>query len=248
MHTILVIDIGNTTIKWGLHDGSKWILIDNASDVEWLMQPTLPVTPNLIVACCVGDEASLDHVDALAARLGITAITVTPHEQAYGVINGYERPEALGADRWVGLVAARQAYEERALLIVDAGTAVTIDHLDEAGFFCGGAIFPGLSVMKLSLIEHTTNLTLDTGSWQMAPKNTADAITTGCIDAIIGAVERNYQRMLERTPDLLCLITGGDATALLPYFQIPVCHAENLVLDGLRYIGHTHLEALCESW
>ena len=244
---ILAIDIGSSSIKWGLHDGRQWLLSDKVNNVEWLMEPTLPLDPNLIVVSCVGDIASLDYVDALAARWNITALTVKPQAQAHGVINGYLKPETLGADRWVALIAARQQIE-KAILIVDAGTAVTIDHMDEAGFFSGGTIFPGLSVMKKSLIENTANLTLEEGDWKISPKKTADAISTGCIDAIVGAAERTYQRMLEKTPDLTCLITGGDALSLLPYFNIPVYHSEYLVLEGLRHIGRTHLEALCESW
>ena len=246
-NVILAIDIGSSRVKWGLHDGHKWLLFDSAEDVEWLMQPTLPVDPELIVASSVTDSASLDYVDALAARWNIKALTVRPKAHAYGLINGYSQPETLGSDRWAALIGAR-GQSEKAMLIVDAGTAVTIDHIDEAGYFCGGLILPGLSIMKKSLIENTTNLTLEDGQWQETPKRTADAIATGCIDAIIGATERIYQRMLKKTPDLSCVLTGGHATTLLPHFQIPVYHSEHLVLEGLRHIGKTHLEDICESW
>ena len=175
---ILAIDIGSSSVKWGLHDGKKWLIFDRFGSIERLSQFNFPIDPTSIVVSCVGDISHLNHVDALGARWGIDPIHVVPKAIGYGLINGYQQPETLGPDRWVGMIAARQQFEGP-LLVVDAGTAVTIDYIDETGCFLGGSILPGLSIMKRSLIEHTANLTLEVGHWTENPTTTADAMSTG---------------------------------------------------------------------
>src|SRR5205807_10545519 len=106
-----------------------------------------------------------------------------------GVRNGYERPEALGPDRWAALIAAR-ALHNGASLVVNAGTATTVVMLGADGAFLGGAILPGVELMRFVLHEHTGRLPIQEGKYSDTPRNTIDAIETGCRHAQAGAVER----------------------------------------------------------
>jgi type III pantothenate kinase len=152
------------------------------------------------------------------------------------VKNRYERPEQLGTDRWASLIAAR-ALHAGPCLVVNAGTATTVDMLDGDGSFLGGAILPGVDLMRFVLHEHTGRLPLDEGMLQDTPRNTLDAIETGCRHAQAGAVERIYRKFRDMDGAPLCIVGGGAGRALVDQLSMPRRYVENLVLEGLAHIA-----------
>ena len=112
--------------------------------------------------------------------------------EAAACINRYERPEQLGPDRWAALIAARTLHAGPCL-VVNAGTATTVDMLTGDGTFLGGSILPGVELMRFVLHEHTGKLPIQEGGFRDAPRNTVDAIETGCRHAQAGAIERMYR-------------------------------------------------------
>src|SRR5207237_994004 len=153
-----------------------------------------------------------------------------------GVENRYERPEVLGPDRWAALIAARSLHNG-ASLVVNAGTATTVDMLSAEGVFLGGAILPGVELMRFVLHEHTGRLPIQEGKSVEMPQNTLDAIETGCRHAQAGAVERMYRVFREVAPAPLCIVAGGAGRALVDQLSMPRRYVENLVLDGLVHIA-----------
>jgi type III pantothenate kinase len=153
-----------------------------------------------------------------------------------GVRNCYERPEQLGPDRWAALIAARQLHSGPSL-VVNAGTATTVDMLSGEGSFLGGAILPGVELMRFVLHEHTGRLPMSEGAHRDAPRNTLDAIETGCRHAQAGAVERVYRVFRELELNPLCIVSGGAGRVLVDQLSMPRRYVENLVLDGLAHIG-----------
>jgi acetyl-CoA C-acetyltransferase len=101
-----------------------------------------------------------------------------------GVINRYQQPERLGADRWAALIAARHR-QAGPQLVVSAGTALTADMLDAQGVFLGGIIAPGLRLMQQSLAAGTAGLPLSPGQYAEWPRDTAEAIATGKADIVL---------------------------------------------------------------
>jgi type III pantothenate kinase len=150
-----------------------------------------------------------------------------------GVRNGYEAPERLGSDRWAALIAAH-ALHRGAALVVNAGTATTADMLSAQGEFLGGIILPGVDLMRFVLHEHTGRLPIQEGRFRDAPRNTLDAIETGCRHAQAGAVERMFRNM---GPGTACLVGGGAGRALIEQLEVPARYVENLVLEGLARIA-----------
>jgi type III pantothenate kinase len=150
-----------------------------------------------------------------------------------GVSSRYERPEQLGPDRWAALIAAR-ALHRGPCLVVNAGTATTADVLSAQGEFLGGLILPGVDLMRFVLHEHTGRLPLQEGRFVRTPRNTIDAIETGCRHAQAGAVERMAQVAGDGA---LCLVSGGAGKALVEQLGIPCRYVENLVLEGLARIA-----------
>ncbi|HVL36519.1 MAG TPA: type III pantothenate kinase, partial [Burkholderiales bacterium] len=153
-----------------------------------------------------------------------------------GVKNGYERPEQLGPDRWAALIAARGLHAGPCL-VVNAGTATTVDMLSADGSFLGGAILPGVELMRFVLHEHTGRLPIQEGAFRPAPRNTFDAIESGCRHAQAGAVERMYRVFRELELNPLCIVSGGAGRALVDQLAMPRRYVENLVLDGLAIIA-----------
>jgi type III pantothenate kinase len=152
------------------------------------------------------------------------------------VSNRYEKPDLLGPDRWAALIAAR-AIHKGASLVVNAGTATTVDMLAEDGTFLGGAILPGVELMRFVLHEHTGRLPIQEGVHREMPRNTVDAIETGCRHAQAGAVERMYRVFREIAPAPLCIVAGGAGRILVDQLSMPRRYVENLVLDGLARIA-----------
>ena len=237
---MIAIDAGNTRIKWGVHDGAAWRAQGAlpTGEVSRLAEVagSWPEGER-VVACNVAGEAVAAAISvALASRCGELR-WLRSSAQCGGVRNGYEQPERLGADRWAALIGAR-AQTTHACLVVCVGTATTVDWLAADGEFRGGLILPGVDLMRASLARNTAQLPFADGEFRCAPRNTVDAIVSGCLHAQLGAIERMYAK-LAAEPGALCLLTGGAAPNLVPHLKIPFVLVESLILDGLVRFGVT---------
>lgn len=233
---MIAIDAGNTRIKWGVHDGEGWVAQgafptgEVARLAELSVEAGWPVK-SPIVACNVAGEGVGKAIDtALNARFS-PPCWLRSTAEACGVRNRYEQAERLGADRWAALIGAR-SHRSSACLVVCAGTATTVDWLDADGVFRGGLILPGVDLMKASLARNTAQLPLGDGSFREEPRNTLDAIASGCLHAQLGAIERMFAPLSNET-DACCLLTGGAAPRLASHLSIPFQLMDNLILDGL---------------
>jgi len=227
---ILCLDAGNTRLKFGLFDGSRWLLQD-ALDYAALdeLPARLPAMPTRIVGCNVAGAALRQRIEALAASLDLPLDWLTGTAAACGVRNGYDTPQQLGADRWAALIGAR-ALHGGACVVVMAGTATTIDTLDDSGLFRGGLILPGLVLMHAALARGTADLPLAAGNYRPLPTNTDDAIVSGAIHATLGAIGRIRAALGGDPP---CLLSGGAAAELALRLDCPHRLIDNLVLEGL---------------
>lgn len=245
---ILLLDIGNTRIKWGeLDDGilgvagsiaHRGVDLAAALDRAWT---ALPV-PARILASNVAGKGLAGALDAWsAARWGVVPEYVASAAQCLGVRNAYPRPERLGVDRWISLLAAHRHYPGAAL-IVDCGSAVTIDYLAADGRHLGGLIAPGLSTMHRSLTAGEITLDGGDGAYpsELPPltRDTPEAVTYGIAHCLAGFLDR-INAILQGTmgPDFTRIITGGDAGRLRPVLADPYVHEPHLVLKGLAAVA-----------
>ena len=238
---ILAIDAGNSRVKWGWREGGSWSGIANVSLIEFAassdhVNPFSAThdNPSRIIISNVAGEGAHQLLVNWTSIFDSEPEWVRGERDLCGVKNLYDQPELLGPDRWAALIAARALEPDRACLVVNAGTCTTIDMLSAAGAFTGGLILPGIDLMRFVLHEHTGRLPLQQGRYAKAPRNTVDAIETGCRHAQAGAVER-MQRVLGG--DSACLISGGGGPALIERLDLPCRYVENLVLEGLACIG-----------
>jgi type III pantothenate kinase len=230
----LLLDVGNTRLKWGLHDGAGWqgqgavllTALDGFADVLAGFGPIHRMLGANVAGATVGGR-----LGAMLAARQVSAAWIRPQAEGHGVVNRYMEPARLGADRWAALVGAHALHAGGAL-VVTSGTATTADVLDAAGVFQGGVILPGLDLMRLSLARDTAQLPYSDGRFVAAPRRTADAIVSGCLQAQLGAIERMF-RLVGSEPDAVCLLNGGAAATLAPHLECPVRVVDNLVLEGL---------------
>lgn len=235
---LLCIDCGNTRIKWGLHDGNGWrkhaALPLAELDRLALEFSGLP-SPSGVIACSVAGEQARGLVEKAVDALGLPLTWVVSQPVQCGVTNAYANPAQLGADRWAALIGARHIFQGDCL-VVNAGTATTVDVLDRTGIFQGGLILPGIDLMRTSLASNTAQLPLADGEYRLLPRNTADAIASGALKATAGAIARMYAPTAA-SGEAICLVTGGAAAALLPVLEVPWRAVDHLVLEGLVRIA-----------
>jgi len=245
---ILLLDGGNTRLKWGLRQQGQWrgrgaLERERIGDLPQVMrQALLPgETLRRILFCNVaGPEVAAAVAQALAPLSpGLEVFAAGP--TVAGVRNGYARPGQLGADRWAALVGAWH-LERRPCLVVNAGTALTVDVLLQdpempgGGYFAGGCILPGFELMRRALNRHTAQLPLAEADFAELPRDTDAAIVSGCLHAQAGAVERLYRQLPPGSP---CLLSGGGAPQLDACLDpaLPVRQVEFLVLEGLARVA-----------
>ena len=237
---LLAIDAGNTRIKWGLHDGARFVATRAlpTAEAEGLGSAWQADHPaQRAIASNVAGPRVLDQLHNACARIGIALDVIRSRPAQLGVTNGYSDPAQLGTDRWASLIAAHRAAPGHKL-VVTAGTALTIDALTAEGRFLGGLIVPGPALMRRSLDRGTADLRLTEGEFRDFPRSTPDAITTGAIQAGVGAIARMAAAMAEKSaPPVLAVLAGGAAREIAPHLPIPGAIHENLVLDGLVLIA-----------
>jgi type III pantothenate kinase len=238
---ILCLDAGNTRLKCGLHDGQNWrmqrafdyeALPELASLLLLLSTESQAPVPRQIIACNVAGAAVRLQIEQSAQQLATPLSWLESTATCCGVHNGYDSPTQLGADRWAGLIATR-ALSTQVSIVVQAGTATTIDLLDVEGVFRGGLILPGLALMHRALAKNTDQLSDVSGHFSELPKNTSDAITSGALHATVGAIEK--MRALHSAAQ--CILSGGAAAELLPHLAAPIRQIDYLVLEGLLRVA-----------
>jgi type III pantothenate kinase len=243
----LAIDIGNTRLKWALYEraqpgttplqqGAAFLeTIDVLAESDWRGLPA----PGTMLGCNVAGDAVRRRVEEQLELWDIEPRWIVPSSQAAGVVNGYDYPTRLGADRWAALAGARWHVLERGVsrpaLVVMVGTAVTVDSLDADGRFLGGLILPGFGLMLRALEQGTSGLRVPTGDVVDFPTNTSDALMSGGAHALAGAIERIHRRLAARCGGAapLCLMTGGAAVKMAPITDPPFEMVDSLIFDGL---------------
>ena len=229
---ILCIDSGNSRIKWALHGADGWLesgVLEHAAVGQLALLSERSAQPaRIMLANVAGDDPAQAIREALGAWLPALQ-EVKSGAAAGGVVNLYKEPARLGVDRWCALIGARSLVSGPCLVVM-AGTATTIDTLDGEGRFCGGLILPGLELMRRSLARDTAALPLAAGRHAPWPRCTDDAITSGCLEAQAGAIERAFARL---PGNASCLLSGGAAGAIAEHLGVPHRQVGNLVLDGL---------------
>jgi type III pantothenate kinase len=240
---MLLVDIGNTRIKWAMLRGDKLgrqKALEHAGltarDLERQLFATRGITR--VVAASVASVRLNRLLAATCRKTGLACEFVASARNAAGLTTRYKEPWRLGVDRFMAVIAAYHIARARGACVVDVGTAMTIDLVDALGVHLGGAIIPGPELMVGSVLKNTAGIARRaSGAGQakgMFALDTRAAIGQGARYAAAAVIDRavaEAQKVLQRTP--LVLLTGGAAVQIEPLLHCSYVSVPDLVLRGV---------------
>lgn len=230
----MLIDAGNSRIKWAFVDAGEWLAsgvlaVGQASELPKYIAD-IPQVKKIWVSNVAGEKVA-QHIRKLASEVHF----ISSSEAQCGVKNCYANPAQLGSDRWAGLIAAWRSVGGECL-VVNSGTATTVDALNQQGEFVGGLILSGIAMMQRSLATETAQLKAHSGEYAAFPLNTADAIFSGAMQATCGAIQRQHALLNNKAAPIV--LSGGAGAVLQSHLgSLPLRIVDNLVLQGLWLIA-----------
>ncbi|MDR0770506.1 MAG: type III pantothenate kinase [Burkholderiales bacterium] len=249
MDHLLVIDAGNARLKWAVADRCGWSMsgsIPNSNvGVLALTHWQNIERPMRVIGVNVAGKGMQHKIEMQMMRWRVQVEWLTAQPEAAGIKNSYADPSRLGADRWAALAAAYRRQRRAAgtppmpCLVISLGTATTIDALSADGIFLGGLVLPGFALMRQSLAAHTAGLSLEItkGAYADFPTTTGDAVFSGAIQAIRGAIAEMRTLLAARheteASRIMTFVAGGDTPSFLPHLSEPLTIVDNLVLEGV---------------
>jgi type III pantothenate kinase len=241
----LLIDAGNSSIKWNLYDaGNKQFLrppqafLWRSDDLSALLHAQwggLKSIKSVLLANVAGQTVE-QAIQQWATTNHQQARIITTQSNAFGVRNAYKNPEQLGVDRWLAVLAAVTLRPEQNLCIVSSGTAITVDTVTDQGHHRGGLIVPGPQLMKKALLQHTHGVKIEQDTAELSPftDSTSAAVNHGVLLAAVGFIDRAIADIeTELGNTVTKLITGGDAQTISAHSHHIFISEPELVLKGL---------------
>jgi type III pantothenate kinase len=240
---ILDIDLGNTRLKWRLSDGLTIISKgDEQSHLQEMLANLLLKIKNLKIkrirlAHVLGGEREKEITNFFYKNLNIPVECASVENYRGTIVNQYYKPEQLGIDRWLAVLAAFN-HARSQCCIIDCGSAITVDFVSDGNIYLGGYIVPGLQFLAKSLAENTKQLP-EIEQYKNAKlqygRSTIEAIQNGILLMAVSFLERSIKDFSEGK-SIPVYLTGGDATILSSYLKLPTIQINivpSLVLDGL---------------
>ena len=246
--TTLLIDVGNSQLKWVLNHQQETLSHQRLSKTENYLKELAATwqefeTVNTVVISNVKGfkvtQALIDLCQGLWPK--VQCVTASAEETCCGVTNSYLQPEKLGVDRWLVLIAS-WTQSLKPLVVVDCGTAITVDALNRKGQHLGGLIIPGFSLMQRSLSEHTFALSKGDAPFKPTLGNATEAaIVNGSVLAAAGLVEKVIHDLEQTEGESFQLVlTGGDALRLEQALDRSCVVDAELIFKGLQCYLETH--------
>ena len=243
----LTIDMGNTRVKYAVFDGGT-VVSDGCSEEfdEAVIDRILAAHPGITQAIVATTRGPVDDTVALVRRRIGRCLRLSP-QLPLPIRNGYTTPETLGEDRLAAAVGAASLYPGRNLLIVDFGTAITIDQVSADGVFRGGNISPGVQMRFRALHDYTAALPLceSCEDQTLLGRSTVEAIRQGVMNGIAFEIEGYIARLFPEIDALSIIFTGGDAKFFVKRIKNTIFAHCDLVFLGLNHLAVSpHLSSL----
>jgi type III pantothenate kinase len=233
---ILTIDVGNTRIKGAVFEGDILIecfgftKIDLQKKIKNILEIHEKITDLVIAA--VGDVEKYSFL-AFNNDLNIHFIS---HKDSFPFYNDYETPQTLGIDRMVLAAGATLQFPNQNRLVIDAGTCVTFDFIDETNKYHGGAIAPGLRLRYESLHNFTAKLPLLTleSPKDLVGKSTSESIHSGVVNGLVYEIDGFIEDYKARYSNFIIILTGGDTDFLAKRLKNTIFANSNFLLESLN--------------
>lgn len=245
---ILELDLGNTRAKWRIVKDCVEVVAQGVANLDDWLNGELPAAWRLgvervriasVLALAVENELN----EKIQSALHIPVKLARSAASCCGVSNAYANPDRLGVDRWLALIAAYKLRDE-AVIVVDVGTALKVDAVDDAGRHLGGYIIPGAALMELALLQGTDRVRYEGGrplESVVLGRDTRSCVQHGIAAALVGTVLiaiEQFKPSIGKQPHLC--ITGGSGALLKQRLEdvgiLDISFVSDLVLDGLHWV------------
>lgn len=234
----LFLDLGNSRAKWAFESDLAQGRVGQVSSAEPAGLITefqsLPQPSGVFIASVLEPDRTRGLAEWMGEHWHLQPQFARTRSEELGVVNGYRKPLQLGVDRWLGLLAARE-ISKAPLLVVDCGTATTLDAMDRDGRHLGGLIMPGPQLFQRCLMQ-ATDIPDSDGPGTVAgfATDTAAGISSGAMLATTATVEAALADLVQRLgQDVESILTGGFAPLVGEHLGSAHRYVPHLILQGL---------------
>ena len=233
---VLTVDVGNTRIKAAVFEGNTVLenFVFEKNELEKKIEIILKKFQNCsdLVVASVGNVDKQSFLD-FEQKLDVHFLT---HEDVFPFINKYATPKTLGIDRMVLAAGATLQFPNQNRLVIDAGTCITYDFIDEFDNYSGGAISPGLRLRYEALHNYTARLPLLTLEMPESyiGSSTAQAIHSGVVNGFVFEVDGFIDEYRANYSNFIIILTGGDAEFLAKRLKNTIFANSNFLLESLN--------------
>jgi type III pantothenate kinase len=233
----LVIDIGNSRIKLAVFD-HKELVYSTQTSSDQFEKKLLEVTQNYHCKCALISNVGQGFSKEFKSLFNNIQVLELSQTTTMPFKNQYHTPETLGVDRMALAAAATVQFPKKNVLVIDAGSCITYDYVNDNGDYLGGAISPGLGMRYKSVHEFTENLPLleITSKVESIGRSTAESIHSGIIKGVVSEIEDRISKFAEKSEDLTVVLTGGDVNFLADKLKNGIFANPNFLLEGLNSI------------
>jgi type III pantothenate kinase len=232
----LVVDIGNTSTKIAFYEGGTMIKKERlkSPDTGTIGRFIGKKTVSRVIVSSVNHDPSA-LINFLRDKGAVVHLLSCKSHYPFTI--AYETPETMGVDRLAAAAGAFLHHPGADLLVIDAGSALTLDVV-AGGSFLGGSISPGLTMRFRALNEFTGRLPLiDVNrDFSFPGRSTKDAITAGVVMGLVFEINEYIRTFEKRHEKLVTVITGGDSEIITSFTDRKMFLHPDLVTDGLNYL------------
>ena len=220
MSSIVYLDIGNSNTKWKFED-EYFEVPTSEFNLEKLPKTSKIWASNVSSNFTIKSQSNISLVKS--------------HKRYKSLINSYLKPHLLGSDRWLAMIAAYEKSPQKGFLVLDIGTAITIDYVNNIGAHQGGVIFPGLAKIRNTFDQFQIKKVFDVNN---LGQSTEEAWSIGTLNLIVTTVNEKIRAIKQYDPQVNILATGGGLNEIEEYFEFTYKFHTNLVLDGLELFAN----------
>jgi type III pantothenate kinase len=223
----IFIDIGNSAVKWRTKESNV-----NFESVDKFLSNTLPQADSAWVSA-VANLNIVDDIRILFKEFHL----VNSQKKCKNLVIAYDDPLSLGSDRFCAMMGSMVHFPKKPLLVIDIGSAMTFDVIDEDGYHQGGLIMPGLGALRKSFSKFETS-DVSTSINTLAT-NTNDAWKNGTQAMLVSSINNQIEKFNEIYSDGIVTFCGGFAEEIKNELPSSAQIFDNLVLDGLECYSQT---------
>jgi len=215
MNSQIYLDIGNTNARWKFEG-------------VYFEVPSIEFSFNKLPK---SSKIWISNVSNYVIKKKSNIFLIESQKKYKSLVNSYQEPKNLGSDRWLAMIASYELSLGQGFIVVDIGSAVTIDLVDNSGIHLGGVIFPGL--LKIRNTFEYFPLEQEVNAKEIG-QSTREAWSIGTMDLIVNGIKQKIHELKQKIPYAKIYITGGGFKAIEKFIDFPYDYHQNLVLDGLE--------------